>query len=125
MESSVYLSPIAIECDSPPYNIVKASAQVGLRTPEDVRWCRKPSPPRKAPAGWSALPGRIWKLLFAFGLPEGEEECVCGRLVTERFPVLFRSQSGAEACYTLTQCDNCRTILWDFLPDGHSDHVES
>jgi hypothetical protein len=125
MESSVYLSPIAIECDAPPYNIVKASEQVGMRTPEDVRWCHKPAPPRKAATGWQALTGRIWKLLFAFGLPDGEEECVCGRLLPERFPVLFRSSSGGEACYTLTQCGRCHAICWDFLPAGRSVSGES
>jgi hypothetical protein len=125
MESSVQIKPIAIECDAPPYNIVKASGQVGMRTPEDVRWCRKPFVPRKTTTGWSALAGRIWKLLFAFGLPEGEEECVCGSLLPQRYPVLFRSLSGGEARYTLAQCGRCRTIFWNFLPSGRSDDGES
>jgi hypothetical protein len=124
MESSVQLWPIAIECDAPSYDIVKASGQVGMRTPEDVRWCRKPSPARNTAIGWQALAGRIWRLLFAFGLPDAEEVCLCGRPLPERRPVLFRSLSRGEARYALAQCGQCRTIFWDHLPAGRQDGAE-
>ena len=116
MESSVFLSPIAIECDAPPYDIVQASGQIGMRTPEDVRWCHRPPPAGRAAAGWRGVPGRIWKLLFAFGIPEGGETCLCGRLLPERSPVLFRSDLRGDTAYTLAQCGQCRTIFWDHLP---------
>src|SRR5690349_12052207 len=119
MESSVLLKPVTIECDAPPYDIVKASGQVGMRTPQDVRWCRKPSPARNTVSGWRALGSRIWKLLFAFGLPDGDEMCRCGSPLPQRRPVLFRSPSRGEAHYALAQCGRCRTIFWDSLPAGH------
>ena len=125
MESSVQLSPIHVECDAPPYEIVKASEQVGMRTPQDVRWCHRPSHSRNEAAGWRGLIGRIWKLLFAFGMSEGEETCLCGRLLPERFPVLFRSPAREDACYTLTQCGRCRTIFWHPLPLPRPNSEES
>jgi hypothetical protein len=30
---------IEIECDSPPYYIVETCHRIGLKRPEDVRWC--------------------------------------------------------------------------------------
>jgi hypothetical protein len=116
MESSVSLSPITIECDAPPYDIVQASGQIGIRTPEDVRWCHRPAHARRPAFGWRGVAGRIWKLLFAFGIPEGGETCLCGRLLPERSPVLFRSDLRGDTAYTLAQCGQCRTIFWDHLP---------
>ena len=34
------LGPIEIDCDAPPYAIVRACQRIGIRTPEDVRWAR-------------------------------------------------------------------------------------
>jgi hypothetical protein len=119
MESSVDLRPIQIECDAPPYEIVQASGQVGIRSPEDVRWCRRPSPARNTAAGWRAVTGRIWNLLFAFGISDSEETCLCGNHLPERFPVLFRWPSRGDSCCTLTQCGRCRTVFWEPLPAPH------
>lgn len=117
MQSSIQLRPISIECDAPPYDIVAASGKVGLRTPQDVRWSRKSSPTIAASPGWRFLARRVWKMLFAFGMPDAEETCFCGGSLPERRPVLFCSPTRGEARYALTQCGRCRTIFWDRLPE--------
>ncbi len=57
--------------------------------------------------------GRLWRLLFAFGLPEVEETCSCGSTLPERRFFLLRTLAGSEIRYALTQCGRCRTIVWD------------
>ena len=34
------LGPIEILCEAPPYPIVQACHMIGIKRPEDVRWCR-------------------------------------------------------------------------------------
>jgi hypothetical protein len=110
--SSVHIRPLKIVCDAPPYEVVKASERVGMRSPEDVRW-RRQGIPIGAAAGRSTVVGRLWRLLFAFGLPEVEETCGCGSILPERRSVRLRTLAGSEIRYTLTQCGRCRTIVWD------------
>jgi hypothetical protein len=76
MFSSVQLRPIKVVCDAPVYDVVKASGRIGMRSPEDVRW-RRQSVPRDKAAQRRTLARRLWRLFFAFGLPEVEETCVC------------------------------------------------
>ena len=33
------LGLLEVECDAPPYPIVRACRKLGLIAPEDVRWC--------------------------------------------------------------------------------------
>jgi hypothetical protein len=104
--------PLKIVCEAPAYEIVKASAIVGMRSPEDVRWRRQTMPKGEAIKPKS-LARRIWHLLFAFGLPEVQETCACGSALPERRFVRLRKHSGAEVRYAMTQCGRCHTICWD------------
>jgi hypothetical protein len=112
MLSSIQLRPIKIDCDAPAYEVVKASGRVGMRSPQDVRWCRQ-SAPRSESSPRQTLARRLWRLLFAFGLPEVEEKCGCGNTLPERRVVRIRTSSGSEIHYSMAQCDRCRTIVWD------------
>ena len=112
MYSSIQLRPIKIVCDAPLYEVVKASGRIGMRSPEDVRW-RRQSSPRDEMAKRRTLARRLWRLLFAFGMPEVEETCGCGGTLPERRPIRLRTRSGAEVRYALAQCGRCRTIVWD------------
>jgi len=107
--------PIKLVCDAPVYEVVKASEGAGMRSPEDVRW-RRQSLPKGETAKRKSLGLRIWRLLFAFGVPDVEETCACGGTLPERSIVLLRKQSGPEVRYALTQCGRCRTIVWDEEP---------
>lgn len=112
MFSSVQLRPIKIACDAPVYEVVKASGRIGMRSPEDVRW-RRQRLPKGETTKRKSLAGRLWRLLFAFGLPEVEEKCRCGSVLPERRSIRLRTNSGLEIHYALAQCGRCRTIVWD------------
>lgn len=115
MCSSIQLRPIKLVCDAPHYEVVKASGRIGLRSPEDVRW-RRQSSLRNEPTKRTTLARRLWRLLFAFGLPEFEETCRCGSILPERRSIRLRTRSGSEIRYALAQCGRCRTIVWDEEP---------
>ncbi len=112
MSSSTQLRSINIICDAPPYKVVKASTRIGMRSPQDVGWCRQRVPNCQAVTQRTVL-GHLWRLLFAFGLPEVEETCGCGSTLPERRFLLFRTRAGSEIRYALAQCGRCRTIVWD------------
>ena len=112
MFSSTHLRPIKITCDAPAYEVVKASGRLGMRSPEDVRW-RRQSAPKSDRSGRKSLASRVWRLLFAFDVPEVEETCGCGNTLPERRFVVLRKRSGSEVRYSLAQCGRCRTIHWD------------
>lgn len=109
MFSSIEIRPLKIRCDAPSYEVVRASEQIGMRSPEDVPWRRRVV----ARAERRSLGYRLWRLLFAFGMPEVEEKCGCGSTLPERRGVQLRSRRGKEVRFALTQCGRCRTILWD------------
>lgn len=112
MLSSVQIRPLRIVCDAPPYEVVKAGERIGLRSPEDVRWHRQSAASSKT-GRRKTLAGRLWHLLFAFGLPEIEEKCGCGGTLSERRSIRLRTLAGSEIRYALAQCGRCRTIVWD------------
>lgn len=107
--------PLKIVCEAPAYEVVKASEGIGMRSPEDVRW-RRQSLPSGETVKRKGLIRRIWRLLFAFGLPEVEETCACGSALPERSYVVVRKHSGPAIRYALAQCGRCRTIVWDEEP---------
>jgi len=113
--SSIHLRPIKIVCDAPRYEVVKASGRIGIHSPEDVLW-RRQSVPNSDSDKRQTVTGRLWRLLFAFGLPEVEEKCRCGSILPERRSIRLRKRSGSEVRYTLAQCGRCRTIVWDEEP---------
>jgi hypothetical protein len=104
--------PIKITCDAPAYEIVMASRGVGMRWPEDVRWQRQ-AMPKGETVKREGLLRRIWRLLFAFGVPEVEKLCGCGCVLPERRFVLLHKRSGSQICYAVAQCRHCHTIAWD------------
>jgi hypothetical protein len=110
--SSVQIRPLQIVCDAPPYEVVKASGRIGLRSPEDVGW-RRQSVPSSGASQRKSVAGRLWRLLFAFGLPDVEEKCSCGGTLPERRSIRLRTLGGSEIRYGLAQCGRCRTIVWD------------
>jgi len=112
MFSSVQLRPIKLTCDAPVYEVVRASGRIGMRSPEDVRW-RRQRLPNGETTKRKSLAGRLWRLLFAFGLPEVEEKCRCGSVLPERRSIRLRTSSGSEIHYALAQCGRCRAIVWD------------
>jgi len=104
--------PLKIVCDAPAHEIVQASQIVGMRSPEDVRW-RRQAMPKGETVKRKSLVRRLWRLLFAFGVPEIEETCSCGNTLPERRFVVVHKRSGQAIRYALTQCDHCHTIVWD------------
>lgn len=104
--------PFKIVCEAPAYEVVKASEEVGLCSPQDVRW-RRQAMPKGETVKRKGLFRRLWRLLFAFGVPEIEETCGCRSVLPERRFILVRKSSGAAIRYALTQCGRCHTVLWD------------
>jgi hypothetical protein len=105
------LGPIVVQCDSPPYLIVKATRLVGLCAPEDVRWIRlrhlrgdRPG----AGGSWYAP----WKLFQRGSQPAGKR-CGCGQPLPSLFRATFTFESGETLSFTLGQCARCRTVFWD------------
>jgi len=103
--------PLKIVCDAPAHEIVQASEVVGMRSPEDVRW-RRQAMPKGETVKRKSLARRLWRLLFAFGVPEVVETCSCGSPLPERCFVLLRRRSGQMIRYALAQCGRCNTIVW-------------
>lgn len=101
--------PLKITCDAPASKIVKVSKDIGMLAPQDVRWRRQGIQPVQR----KSLARRIWRLLFAFGMPDVEETCGCGGALPERQFIRLRKRSGSEIRYALAQCGRCRTIVWD------------
>ena len=103
---------LELECDAPPYAIVRACRKLGMKAPEDVRWCRK-SRHGKRHHGWiSFLANPIWGRLL--GRAEGEgHACTCGQALPELESYAFTFQSGESVEYDMGQCVRCRTIYWE------------
>jgi hypothetical protein len=102
------LGPIEIDCDAPPYPIVQACRRLGLRDPEDVRWCRM----SRGPSGgwWKVLQAKTWSKAPAPG--KQDARCACGGELPELPRYTFTLLSGTRLSFFLGQCGYCRTILW-------------
>jgi hypothetical protein len=109
---STRLGPIEIECDAPPYAVVRASRQAGLRCPEDVRWCRLSTYLERCSGWWLVLNPRAWRLLLA-RLGRGRGVCSCGVQLPQLASYTFTFASGRETSYLLGQCRRCRTVFWE------------
>lgn len=109
---SSHFELLELECDAPPYAIVRACRKVGLKSPEDVRWCRK-SHRGKRSHGWiSFLASPLWGRLL--GRPETDERvCTCGQELLELESYAFTFQNGEQIEYEIGQCPRCRTIYWE------------
>ena len=97
-------------CDAPPYAIVRACRRIGVRNPEDVRWCRLRHGPKKP---WPELfSPRAWKNFLA-GAEPGNPRCICGQDLPEPVRCTFTFANGKEVDYLIGQCGRCQTIFWD------------
>jgi hypothetical protein len=103
--------PLEIDCDAPPYSIVRACTRIGIRTPEDVRWCRLGGLQEVA-GSWRELIRHPWKLFGGAKSAPGKA-CFCGHTVPRMDEFTFTMISGTERSYLLGQCDQCRTVFWE------------
>jgi len=109
---SSQLGPIEIDCDAPPYPVVKACERLGFHSPLDVRWCRishfLPNCGERGHGGGISL----WMWLLSKIRPQ-DITCTCG----VPLPILdwytFTFLSGKDLTYHLGQCSRCRTIFWE------------
>jgi hypothetical protein len=108
--STHHLGPIDMDCDAPSYSIVRASRRLGLRDPEDVRWCQM-SHLQDQQLGRSGFAPWAWKLWASpdQGTPE---ICFCGQALPMLELCTFTFDTGREECYFLGQCNHCRTVFW-------------
>jgi hypothetical protein len=109
---SKQLGPIEICCDAPPYWIVRACHELGVRAPEDVRWlrmsafrCQKPVPARSVAAFVAEL--------FRGPATQPSASCTCGARLPELNASLIVVEEGEAITYRLGQCARCRTVFWD------------
>ncbi len=106
------LGPLEVNCDAPPYNIVRACHMIGIQAPEDVRWCRRSQLVSTHAGGREALKQQSWKRLLGMTQPENGV-CTCG----QKLPVLerytFTLISGKQTFYFIGQCSRCHAVFWD------------
>jgi hypothetical protein len=106
------LGPLEVECDAPAYPIVHACRHVGIRNPEDVRWCQM---------GHFLGQTEGWKGLFQFLTWENltgrthtsEMICTCGARLPVLEPVTFTFTTGRDETMLLGQCARCGTVFWE------------
>lgn len=104
--------PPEIECDAPPYSVVRACHMIGLQSPEDVRWCRLSRYRKRPPSRLDIFNPKSWKVLLGMG--EGEKSnCTCGRALPALEMYTFTFISGRAKHYLLGQCPRCRSIFWE------------
>lgn len=102
---------LAIECDSPPYAIVRSCRKLGFHAPEDVRWChtRHAHPtPSKQREGRLA---QFVKSLFRRPNPQ-RPGCVCHGQLPPLVKCTFTLPSGRKEAILLGQCRRCQTMYW-------------
>jgi hypothetical protein len=106
------LGAIDVFCDAPPYAIVEACYSYGLRSPEDVRWCRLTNHVHR-PWRWRELfHAGSWKRLL--GLEDASSMlCLCGAKLPDLEELSFPSAWETPGSYLIGQCDRCGTIYWE------------
>jgi hypothetical protein len=107
--------PTDIDCDAPPYPIVRACQRLGFQSPLDVRWRRMKHFLKGRGGRGGVLGFHPWLWLFGGGQPP-EAACACGQPLPPMELYTFTVASGKEAHYLLGQCCRCRTMLWDEAP---------
>jgi len=105
------LGPLEITCDAPPYLIVQACHQVGIESPQDVRWCRVSH--LLGSVGWqellrSASGAIVWRIRF----PQAMKYC-CGLVLPDLEKTTFVLSTQREVSYLLGQCPRCHTVFWE------------
>jgi hypothetical protein len=105
------LWPIEINCDAPPYAVVRSCAKIGFCSPLDVRWCRLSRLIDEHSGGQPALWQQPWMALLGLGQP-WSPCCPCGHELPCPMRVEFTSRRK-DAEYLLVQCPKCLTMCWD------------
>ena len=108
------LEPIQIDCDAPPYAIVRGCVELGLKSPQDVRWLRLDHVlgGQDKAKGFLSLQG--WTAALGLARP-AERTCSCGQTLPALERCTFILRSGVRADYHLGQCARCKTIFWQQL----------
>jgi hypothetical protein len=106
------LGPLEVECDAPPYTVVRACRELGMQSPEDVCWRRISHFNRR----WMTLtnlfgPGS-WAALLA-GREGRDAGCSCGQTLPALETCSFVFRSGRSQSYQIGQCARCRTVYWE------------
>lgn len=103
-----------IECDAPPYAIVRACHKVGFLAPEDVRWCSKSKALKPPPKQRSGLLAQAFKAIFRWTAPR-RAGCICRCQLPKLDKYTFTFACGTEKHLLLGQCRRCLTIFWNEL----------
>jgi hypothetical protein len=105
------LGPIEINCDAPPYAVVRACHRLGFRNPEDVPWYRFGA---FVSGHYTLRAASLQAVIAALGFSgPPREHCLCGGYLPDLAWCTFLLQSGREESYRIGQCHVCRTIFWD------------
>jgi len=103
---------IEIECDAPPYWIVKACESLGLESPLDVPWRQLSRFQRQKRRERTSLQGWVKGLIY--GTPHGEDgKCTCGTHLPRLETYIFTLLRAGEVEYQIGQCSRCHTLYWD------------
>jgi hypothetical protein len=94
------LGPMEIDCNAPPYHVVRSCQRLGFESPLDVRWCKV-----NHKAGQAGV--------FAKLTGAGRPTCSCGEARPELETYTFTFLSGRQVSYYLAQCPRCHAIFWD------------
>jgi hypothetical protein len=105
------LGPLEVNCDAPPYNIVRACQMIGLRSPEDVRWSRLSQFVGASADGRESVKGSSWRSLLGMSPPECIR-CTCGQKLPLLEQYTFTLISGRQTSYLIGQCSRCLAIYW-------------
>jgi len=108
---SNHLGPLQVECDAPPYPIVRACRRLGMNTPEDVRWSHNGRRSQRS-QGWIQFFSPLWGHLMGRE-PMERTLCVCGWPLPLLENYSFTFLSGEQVEYEMGQCPRCRTIHWE------------
>jgi len=106
----MFLGPIDIECDAPPYSVVEACGNLGFQSPLDVRWCRLSrylGRQREPADGFHPL-----RWLFG-GRQHPTTTCICGEPLPRMKHCTCTFASGKEDEYLFGQCRRCLTMFWE------------
>ena len=105
------LGALEIECDAPPYAVVRACRRLGVRSPEDVRWCRIGRLLDRHAGGWLLGPLAWWRRWLS--RRHEWPACDCGQPLPAPARYTFTFNTGEEADFVLAQCPRCRTVFWE------------
>jgi hypothetical protein len=108
---SSQLGPIDVQCDAPAYAVVRASRNVGIRDPEDVRWCQTS---RFVNEGTERVKAGLFHFLaWESLLGRSQTACSCRAPLPLRERYTFTFSTGREETYVLGQCPRCGTVFWE------------